>query len=77
MTARRTVRHPDEVRQAIRAHMEENGRFHVLLARHLGITQKHLSQVMHGRAGLSLPLLFAVLSYLDLTLELSPPAVVD
>jgi hypothetical protein len=69
---RRTVRDEHEVRQAIRDAVKADGKFYIQLAKHLGITQKHLSQIMAGRNGLSLPLLFATLSYLGLTLELRP-----
>jgi transcriptional regulator with XRE-family HTH domain len=62
----------DGVRLAIRSHMKDHRRYSILMAEHLGVSQKHLSQMMTGKANISLRNLFAMLEYLDLTLVLKP-----
>jgi hypothetical protein len=63
---------PEGVMPAIRHELESRGGHHIMLARHLECSQKHLSQMMQGKAGVSLPMLFKMLDYLDLAIILSP-----
>jgi hypothetical protein len=45
----------------------EDNRYFILLAKHLQISQKHLSQIMVGNAKLSAQRMFDILDYLELT----------
>ena len=56
----------------IRAELAQRGMYHKDLAAHLGITVKHLSQMMNGRNRMSMPILFGCLDYLDMALLLVP-----
>jgi plasmid maintenance system antidote protein VapI len=60
------VRSADDVLALIRDVMVEDNRFFILLAKHLQISQKHLSQIMTGNAKLSAQRMFDILDYLDL-----------
>ena len=66
------VSSPEGVMPAIREALESRGGHHILLARHLGCSQKHLSQMMVGKAGVSLHMLFSMLDYLGIAMVLSP-----
>jgi 16S rRNA C1402 (ribose-2'-O) methylase RsmI len=62
----RVVRSADDVLALIRDVMVEDNRFFILLAKHLSISQKHLSQIMTGNAKLSAQRMFDILTYLEL-----------
>jgi len=62
----RVVRSADDVLVLIRYVMMEDNRFFILLAKHLQISQKHLSQIMTGNAKLSAQRMFDILTYLEL-----------
>lgn len=62
----RAVRSADDVLALIRDVMVEDNRFFILLAKHLSISQKHLSMIMTGKAKLSAQRMFDILEYLDL-----------
>jgi len=58
---------------AIRHSLESHGYgAHSRLAEHLGCSKKHLSQMMLGKAGVSLQMLFEMLEYLEIAMVLSP-----
>jgi hypothetical protein len=63
----RAVRSADDVLTLIRDVMVEDNRYFILLAKHLQISQKHLSQIMVGNAKLSAQRMFDILDYLELT----------
>lgn len=54
----------DRLRQLIRDELEVQGVKQVHVARTLGLTEKHMSQVLNGKAGLSPALADAILSVL-------------
>ena len=60
------VRSADDVLALVRAVMVEDNRYFILLAKHLSISQKHLSEIMTGKAGLSAKRMFEILDYLNL-----------
>jgi len=60
----RQVRSADEVLTLIRDIMIEDNRYFILMAKHLSISQKHLSQIMVGNAKLSAQRMFDILDYL-------------
>ena len=60
------VRTVEEVLALIREIMVEDNRFYILLAKHLQISQKHLSQIMVGNAKLSAQRMLDILDYLDM-----------
>lgn len=60
------VQSADDVLVLIRDVMVEDNRFFILLAKHLSISQKHLSQIMTGNAKLSAQRMFDILDYLNL-----------
>ena len=62
----RVVRSADDVLVLIRYVMMEDNRFFILLAKHLQISQKHLSQIMTGNAKLSAQRMLDILTYLEL-----------
>lgn len=53
---------------AVRTRLKERGMTQAAVADDLGITQKHLSQVLSGKAGASLGLLVELLAVVDLAL---------
>jgi 16S rRNA C1402 (ribose-2'-O) methylase RsmI len=61
-----SVRSANDVLELIRDVMVEDNRFFILLAKHLQISQKHLSQIMTGNAKLSAQRMFDILEYLEL-----------
>lgn len=61
----RRVRSAEEVLALVRDVVLEDGRFFILMAKHLSISQKHLSQIMTGNAKLSAQRMFDILDYLD------------
>jgi plasmid maintenance system antidote protein VapI len=63
----RVVRSVDDVLTLIRDVMVEDNRYFILLAKHLQISQKHLSQIMTGNAKLSAQRMLDILDYLELT----------
>jgi len=65
MTSRK-VRSADDVLTLIRDVMVEDNRYFILMAKHLSISQKHLSQIMVGNAKLSAQRMFDILAYLEL-----------
>ena len=62
----RVVRSADDVLTLIRDVMVEDNRYFILMAKHLQISQKHLSQIMVGNAKLSAQRMFDILEYLEL-----------
>ena len=62
----RVVRSADDVLTLIRDVMVEDNRYFILMAKHLSISQKHLSQIMVGNAKLSAQRMFDILAYLEL-----------
>jgi DNA-binding phage protein len=62
----------DDVMPLIRQQMQAKGTAHVLMARHLGISTKHLSFLMTGKATPTLPMLFRMLHHLDMAMVLTP-----
>jgi transcriptional regulator with XRE-family HTH domain len=62
----------DGVMPRIRQQLEAQGLTHRDLARHLGISTKHLSMLMTGKATPTLPMLFAMLDILDVSMVLIP-----
>jgi transcriptional regulator with XRE-family HTH domain len=64
---------PSHIVVAIREEMAGRGMYHKDLAAHIGITHKHLSQIMTGRTLISLPNLFRALDYLGMPLLLEVP----
>lgn len=56
----------DDVLALVRDVMVEDNRYFILLAKHLQISQKHLSQIMTGNAKLSAQRMFDILDYLGL-----------
>lgn len=62
----RRVRSAEDVRTLIRDVMVEDNRFFILLAKHLSISPRHLSQIMTGNAKLSAQRMFDMLEYLNL-----------
>ncbi len=62
----RVVRSADDVLTLIRDVMVEDNRYFILMAKHLQISQKHLSQIMVGNAKLSAQRMFDILAYLEL-----------
>lgn len=63
---------PEQIPSAIQGEMLMLGKPQVLLARELGFTEKHISQMLTGKAGISLPNLYKILAYLDLALLVVP-----
>lgn len=61
----------DEVMPLIRKQMAVKGKAHIVMAKHLGISEVHMSRIMNGKSGLSLPMLFAILEYLDISMLLA------
>lgn len=57
--------HPDEVVEILRDLLADAGRTQRDLAEYLGFSEKHVSQIFTGRAGLTLPNLFAILDYVN------------
>jgi hypothetical protein len=66
MMLRTAVGSADDVLTLIRDVMVEDNRYFILLAKHLSISQKHLSQIMTGNAKLSAQRMFDILDYLEL-----------
>lgn len=66
MMPRRVIRSVDEVLSLIRDVMVEDNKFFILLAKHLQISQKHLSQIMTGNAKLSAQRMLDILTYLEM-----------
>lgn len=63
---------PLDVTHRIREELALKGIKHKALAEHLGITQKHLSQIMMGNVRMTVPMLYRILAYLQLSLLLFP-----
>lgn len=63
----------DPVISHIRAEMRSQGLTQREMAERLHISQKHLSFVLNGRAGLSLPMLRQLFAELDLELVVARP----
>jgi plasmid maintenance system antidote protein VapI len=63
---------PADVALRIREELARKEIKHKTLAAHLGISPKHMSQIMVGKNKLSLPLLYRILAYLELSLLLFP-----
>jgi transcriptional regulator with XRE-family HTH domain len=61
-----------EVMLRIREELARKNIKHKDLAAHLGITGKHMSQMMCGRNNMSLPILFRILAHLNLSILLFP-----
>lgn len=61
-----------EVVPLIRQELEAKGKTQRQLAAHLGFTTKHMSQIMTGKAGASLPVLFRILAYLGVGIAMAP-----
>lgn len=62
----------DDVRKTVRAELLARRVKQRDLAEHLGISEKHLSQMLLGRAGLSLPMLFRMCAHLNLCIMIAP-----
>lgn len=63
---------PDEVIMIIRDSLHANGQTQKMMARHLGFTTKHMSQILTGKAGTTVPLLFRMLDYVGVNLVINP-----
>lgn len=63
----------DEIRAILQSAVRSRGT-QADLARHLGYSQKHVSEMMNGHAGITLPNLLAILDYIGMTLILAEPA---
>jgi transcriptional regulator with XRE-family HTH domain len=63
---------PDEVRERIREEIELRGVKQRRLAEHLGFSEKHMSQLLLGKVGMSLPILYRICAYLEMTLLIAP-----
>ena len=61
-----------QIPRAIQEEMWISDQPQVLLARELGFSEKHVSQMLTGKAGISLPNLYKILAYLDLSLLVVP-----
>ena len=59
------VQSVDQVLALVRDIVIKDNRFYILLAKHLQISQKHLSQIMTGNAKLSAQRMLDILEYLD------------
>lgn len=62
----------EDVPMQIQSELLEQGRSQVLLARELGFTEKHVSQILTGKSNVTVANLYKILAYLDLALVLSP-----
>jgi transcriptional regulator with XRE-family HTH domain len=62
----------DDVMPLIRQQLEAKGKTQVRMARHLGISTRHLNFLMTGKATPTLPMLFRMLRYLDMAMVLTP-----
>jgi transcriptional regulator with XRE-family HTH domain len=62
----------DDVMPLIRQQLEARRVTHRQLATYLGISTRHLSVLMTGKATPTLPMLFRMLTYLDLAMVLTP-----
>lgn len=68
-----TAHDPSDVVLLIRIELEDSGGTQRAMAEHLGFTTKHLSMIMTGKNGVTLPVLFKMLDYVGLSMILSPP----
>lgn len=66
------ARTPEDLAPLIRATLRAKRLTQTAMAEHLGISQKHVSLVLQGKAGLSMDLLFRMLEYLQLPVVLVP-----
>ena len=66
------VHDPDEVPGVIRAALTARGMTQTQLAEDLGLSLKHVNQMLQGNAGISLPMLFRILERLDTVLTFIP-----
>jgi plasmid maintenance system antidote protein VapI len=62
---------PEEVIEMIRNRLRENGQTQRTMAAHLGFTTKHMSQLLTGKATISVPLLFRMLDYIRVEVRLT------
>jgi plasmid maintenance system antidote protein VapI len=62
----------EDVVKVLRDRLDETGRTQQQLAADLGITTKHMSQMLTGKAGISLPMLFRILHYSGAGITLAP-----
>lgn len=67
-----SVKDSEQLRRLIQRRLKATWKTQREMAEHLGISQKHLSQQLQGKAGITIPQLCAMLEWCDLTL-----AVVD
>jgi transcriptional regulator with XRE-family HTH domain len=66
------VHDPDDVRGVIRAALKARGMTQTQLAADVGLSLKHVNQMLQGQAGISLPMLFRILERLDTVLTFIP-----
>jgi transcriptional regulator with XRE-family HTH domain len=74
MTRRRTVADIEGLQSLIQWELQRQGKTQVQLAGHLGFSQKHVSQMLTGKAGISLANLFEICGYLGLSVTIDPAA---
>ena len=63
----------EDIMPVIKRNLGKAGKYQRDLAEHLGVSEKHVSHMMTGRTGVTLPMLFQMLAYLDMPLVLMPP----
>ena len=66
------VRDADELRGIIRESLKARRVTQTQLASDIGITLKHLNQMLQGHAGISLPMLFSIMEHLDTAVVFLP-----
>lgn len=66
------VRDPNELPGIIRAALKSKGMTQTQLASDLGISLKHLNQMLQGHARIRLSMLFEILGHLDVTVTIVP-----
>lgn len=62
----------DEVTELIRQGLDARGKTQKQMADHLGFSQKHVSQMLTRKAGLSLSNLFDMCAYLGMSVAIVP-----
>lgn len=67
-----SVTRPSQIPGVLKAEMRRQGRTQLDLARHMGVTQKHVSFMMSGKAGFTATSLFIVLEYLGAEITIRP-----
>jgi transcriptional regulator with XRE-family HTH domain len=61
-----------DIVKLIRQEIKGCGKTQKQVADHLGFTQKHMSQMMNGKNGISIPVLFRICGYLGASVAIVP-----